>query len=104
MDKKEFQIRDEIVEYLEKKGILCWKDAKPLFSSKRGFAKSNGTPDILCVLKDGRFMGIECKTKTGKLSKAQIDFIERISHTKAIFIVARELDDVLRCLLKEKLI
>lgn len=101
---KEFEIRDQIIDFLEQKGILCWKDAKPLFTKKRGFSKSNGTPDILGVLKDGRFLGIEVKTAKGKLSEAQINFMKRISNTKAIFILARDVDDVIACLVKEKLL
>lgn len=100
---QEFEIRDRIVEYLEKRNILCWKDPKPIYTSKRGFSKSNGVPDIHAILPDGRYLGIEVKTKTGKLSDSQKKFFEKVSHTKAIVILARSLDDVMNCLTKEKL-
>lgn len=102
---KESEIRDQIVEYLRKKGVMVWKDRQVTTRPGRGtFRTSNGVPDIIGIAKDGRFIGIEVKTRTGKLSDAQIAFMERAGQTKAILILARDLKDVISYFIKEKAI
>ena len=93
----EFELRDQIIEFLHKKGIMAWKDPKPAFKpGKRAFRGSNGTPDIIGWLKDGTFLGIEVKTPEGVLSEAQKIFQERGQADGCMMFVARSLDDVLK--------
>lgn len=94
---KEFEIRDEIIAFLEAKGIACWKDPKPAFKpGKRAFKKSNGVPDILGYLHDGTFLGIEVKTPEGRISPEQREFMERAKSKGCMVFVARSIDDVIK--------
>ena len=55
-----------------------------------------GCPDVLGQLKDGRLMGVEVKSPTGKLRPEQSVFLERIRGAGGVAFVARDLRDVLR--------
>lgn len=93
----EFEIRDQIVSFLEKKGIMCWKDPKPAFKpGKRAFKKSNGVPDILGILNDGTFLGIEVKTPEGRVRPEQTEFMENAITKGAMCFIARSVDDVIK--------
>ena len=54
-----------------------------------------GIPDIIAI-KIGKFIGIEMKTETGKLSKEQADFARECVRHGGEYIVARSIDDVVR--------
>jgi hypothetical protein len=53
-----------------------------------------GVPDLICC-QDGRMIGIEVKTKTGRLSPEQEVFIKRINDAGGLAFVARDLDTVI---------
>lgn len=92
----EFEIRDQIVEFLEKKGIYCWKDRQLVSKPGKGTSvKARGVPDILGWLKDGTFLGIEVKTEKGRIRPEQDAFIERASKDGCMVFVARSLEDVM---------
>ena len=93
---KESDIRDEIVQYLEKKGCMVWLDKQAAGKTKYHFKKSAGVPDILGILRDGTFLGIEVKTAKGKVSESQESFISEASKRYAVCFVVRSLDDVLK--------
>ena len=93
----EFGIRDLIIEYLEKKNIFCWLDRQVVRKPTKGTSsKSKGVPDILGILPDGTFLGIEVKTEDGKVRPEQKVFIERAQSLGAMCFVARSLDDVIK--------
>lgn len=52
-----------------------------------------GDPDIICCYK-GLFIGIEAKTKTGKVSEIQKLRHKQIAESGGIVVVARSVDDV----------
>lgn len=56
-----------------------------------------GVPDLICCQK-GRFIGIEVKTETGRVSPEQEEFIRRINEAGGLAFVARSLDDVIETL------
>ncbi len=58
-----------------------------------GFA---GCPDVLGQLTDGRFLGVEVKSPTGKLRPEQSLFLERVRGAGGVAFMARDLRDVLR--------
>lgn len=58
-----------------------------------GFA---GCPDVLGQLTDGRFLGVEVKSPTGKLRPEQSIFLERVRGAGGVAFMARDLRDVLR--------
>ena len=101
---KESEIRDQIIEYLEKKGCMVWKDKQPTRKIRHNFSKSHGTPDILGILRDGTFLGIEVKTENGKIKDNQKKFIKKANQRYAVCFVARSLQDVIDYEKKEKII
>ena len=57
-----------------------------------------GQPDIFLIL-NGRFIGVEVKTKTGRQSEAQKNWQRNCERAGGIYILARSVDDV-RCRLE----
>lgn len=53
-----------------------------------------GQPDIQGYLKDGRALFIECKSRTGKVTPEQKEFLERAEKHNAVAFVARSVSDV----------
>ena len=54
-----------------------------------------GCPDVLGQLKDGRLIGVEVKSKTGKLRPEQSFFLERIRLAGGVAFMARNCLDVI---------
>ena len=94
-------IQDQIINYLKIRNIFVWQNktqgtfdpVKKIFR-KPGKWHLNGVADILGVLPDGIFLAIEVKTKTGRLSPHQKQFIEKVRKENGIAFVARCVDDV----------
>lgn len=57
-----------------------------------------GCPDVLGQLRDGRLLGVEVKSPTGKLRPEQSFFLERIRGAGGVSFVARDCRDVLQAL------
>lgn len=94
---KEFEIRDQICEFLAKRGIFHWKDRSLVTKPGRGTSSSaKGVPDILGILPDGTFLGIEVKTKDGRIRPEQDRFIKKATDLGGLCFVARSLDDVIK--------
>ena len=53
-----------------------------------------GMPDIVGVLPNGLFLGIEVKTATGRQSDAQKAFQSAVEDNGGVYILARSVDDV----------
>lgn len=58
-----------------------------------GFA---GCPDVIGMLRDGRFLGVEVKAPNGKLRPEQQLFIELVNNHGGVAFVAKDCRDVLR--------
>lgn len=89
----ENKLKLQIESYLKKAGIFHWRANV----GGRGRIRFNkrGVPDFCCVLPDGRFLGIECKSETGEQTKEQKDFEEELQmKTRALYLLARTLEDV----------
>ena len=106
MERPEKVIEQHILMWLRSKGVFCWKNVTGgYFDPKiKRFRKQsspyaiNGSSDILGILRDGRFLAIECKSKYGKATPDQLMFIERINFAGGLAFVAKSLEEV-----KEKL-
>lgn len=83
----EKEITKEIRSALKVLGIFHWK-------VHQGLGSVPGVPDILGIYK-GRMLGIEVKTKNGKLSDHQKRFMARINGNGGIAFVARSASDVI---------
>lgn len=71
--------------------------ARATYNGKERFFKvgESGWPDIIGATKEGKFFGIEVKTRTGVLSESQAAIGKRILSTGGLWFVARSLDDVI---------
>ena len=100
MSEYENHLTGSILQYLRLKGIFCWRQNNhPVFDPKtkryRSMNGIKGVPDILGVLPDGRALGIEVKSPKGKQSPDQIVFAEEYKERGAVYLVARQIDDVI---------
>lgn len=55
-----------------------------------------GCPDVMGQLRDGRLLGVEVKSPTGKLRPEQAVFLDRIRGAGGVAFVAHDLRDVMR--------
>lgn len=55
-----------------------------------------GCPDVLGQLRDGRLLGVEVKSRIGKLRPEQAFMLERINTAGGVAFVARDCRDVIR--------
>ena len=58
-----------------------------------GMYGTTGLPDIICCYR-GRFMGLEVKTQTGKLTKLQETTLQRIQEAKGYAYKVTSLQEV----------
>ncbi len=99
----EKDIRNSILEYLRYRGYVCKRNNSGFMfvtghnGKKRGINIGEaGWPDIEGMTKvGGRWFGIETKTASGKLSAAQEVMKERITKSGGLYVVARNMDDVI---------
>ena len=57
-----------------------------------------GCPDVLGQLKDGRLLGVEVKSRTGRLRPEQSVFLDHIRGAGGVAFIARDLQDVVKAL------
>lgn len=96
-DEKEKEIQKNILKFLWYRGIYCWRNNSGAYKTEHGsyviFGKK-GSSDIIGILPDGKFLAIEVKTRLGKLTEHQKDFLKTIKSYGGVSFVARNLDDV----------
>ncbi|MFA6242583.1 MAG: hypothetical protein WC655_16720 [Candidatus Hydrogenedentales bacterium] len=98
---RERDIQKQIVEYLSyRPDIKVWRQNCGAFVVGKRFVRFGipGQADITGIMKGGRRIEIEVKTKRGKLSPEQETFRKMIEDCGGLYIVARDLDDVLAAL------
>lgn len=98
MSTPEGKIQLEILKYLRAHGVFCFRNQPSTYNHKLHIYQSNpyvmkGTPDIIAVI-DGKFVGIEVKTPTGRISADQILFKKRLEANGGVYILARCIGDV----------
>lgn len=110
----EKEIQAKIMQWLEYNKIFAWvnKTQGTFDPVRKTFRKNKkllkGVPDILGILPDGRFLGIEVKRPGGKVSPEQLDFIEKANGLGGVCFVAFSLEDVIgdyrlyECLLQHR--
>lgn len=100
----EAQILKAIMQLLNRhpKVSKVWRQNSGTFQMQYGdktrYVRANtakGMSDIMGILKDGRTLCIEVKTRTGKVQPHQTDFLIAINKAGGIAFVARSVDDVL---------
>ena len=101
MSTPEGRIQTEVCKYLRKKRVFFWRtNNTPTYDPKMGGYRAmgeyalKGVPDILAVGKGGKLIGIEVKTKTGRLSPDQHFFATRLADRGGEYHVVRSLADI----------
>jgi len=93
----EFEIQRAILGYLKAKKIFAKRmEIRGLHKGRKNPA--TGCPDIIGVLPNGRALMIEVKTKKGKLSEEQEDWLHASADAGALVVIATSLDDVINAL------
>jgi hypothetical protein len=92
--------QNKILQWLKLQGIFAWTNkTQGTFDPRRGVFRAStqmvGIPDILGVLNDGRFLGIEVKRKPNKPTPEQVNFIQTASNLGAVCFVAYDLETVI---------
>lgn len=98
----EHDILNEILRWLadNRPDILVWRNTVGVFHTVDiGRTMRVGLPgssDLIGVLPDGRFLGIEVKTATGAERKNQLSFRRAVTKRGGVCFVARSVEDVRR--------
>jgi len=95
-------VKAEILQWLAKcrPDILCWNN--PTGKAHFGVDTNSvvryglvGSPDIIGIMPNGQFIGIECKRRDGGKQSPEQKAFERASTKRgAIYILARSVEDV----------
>ena len=92
----------EVLKALKAHPLVSWAERMNSGAAKVGnrFIRFDwpGCPDVLGQLKDGRFLGVEVKSATGRASPEQAAFLERIRGAGGVGFIARDLRDVVQAL------
>ncbi len=96
----EKDIQASILDYLHAKRIFCWKEHSSGIMINGGERYMpiglKGKSDILGILPDGRFLAIEVKRPSGRLSPDQVEFIANINNHGGLAFMAMSIDDVMK--------
>jgi hypothetical protein len=88
------------LEYLRLRGVFCWRqNSGALVTPGGGFMRAadiNGVADIIGLLPSGRFLAVECKSSRGRQSEAQRDFQAMVEGSGGLYIIARDIQDLIR--------
>ncbi len=90
---KETDIQADALDYLEMRGVFCWRNN----TGARGRVKYGklGSPDIIGIMPNGRFIGVELKKPKGRgLSDNQERFHKDALRNNAVIIVVRSAEEL----------
>lgn len=97
----EKEVQSAILDYLSwKKDLMYWRqNTNPTYNQKaqryQAMPKHSlkGVPDII-VIKNGKFIGLECKRKGEKPSEFQISFMKKCILNGGEYHIVTSIDDV----------
>lgn len=94
-------LTSSVIDWLRWKGIMAWRNNNgAVYDAKIGEYRRpakgalKGVPDIIGILPDGTFLGVEIKTGKDKLSPEQNDFLNQAIIRGAVAFEARSLECV----------
>ena len=101
-DKPEAAALCEVLKALRASPMVAWAERQNSGAAKVGnrFIRFGwpGCPDVIGQLRDGRFLGCEVKSATGRASTEQTLFLERINQAGGLGFIARNCRDVFNAL------
>ena len=92
-------VQSILLAFGSRRDMRIWRANCGVARTKTGALVRFGVPgqaDISGILIDGRRIEIECKSLTGKQTKAQQNWQKMILGMRGIYILARSVDDVKR--------
>lgn len=96
MKQLEKDIQNSIMRLLKKHGIYYWRNntgVTKIGNRIVSFGKK-GSSDIFCFF-EGKFIAIEVKSATGKLTESQVEFLAEVNKQKhCVGFVARSKEDI----------
>lgn len=102
MTRSEANIQNDILIALSKAGATVWRNNTGALQDKTGrlvrYGLCKGSSDIIGICSDGRFLAVEVKKTTGRVTDDQLRFIEAVRAKGGRAGVARSVDDALRIL------
>ncbi len=99
---KESDVVKSCLQVLAMKGIFAWRNNTgaviSMYKGKKRFIKygCKGSPDIIGIMPNGKFIGVECKKVGGKQSDDQRDFQSKVGN--GIYIVVESGSELLNYL------
>ena len=95
----EANIMNDCMIALSKAGCLIWRNNTGVLNDANGrpikFGLCKGSADLIGIAKDGRFLAVECKTRTGRVRPEQELFIAAVKRAGGRAGVARSVQDAL---------
>lgn len=87
--------------FLAKVGLYAWPNNTGSMGTPTGYISFGwpGSPDIICILPNGVFCGIECKTAKGKQSDGQKNFQRMVEKNRGLYFLVRSVDDLIEQLM-----
>jgi hypothetical protein len=100
----ESTIQKQIMLALSKAGCLVFRNNTGAVKDGDRFIRyglCKGGADIIGLTPDGRFLAVEVKTRTGRPTKEQLTFIERVNMQGGVAGIARTPEDALLLLARK---
>lgn len=86
-----------VIDYLVKNRVFHYRNNTGAVKLDKRFFRfgATGSPDIITV-KNGQYIGIECKGPKGELSDGQISFKENLEKAGGKYLVVRSIDEFIK--------
>jgi penicillin-binding protein-related factor A (putative recombinase) len=93
-------VKNNILSWLKSQKVFCWPcdsvgiwdPVRKIYRKRHSQYHLKGISDILGIYK-GKFLAIEVKSKTGRLSPEQVWFLAEVKAKGGIAFVARSIED-----------
>lgn len=99
MSRSEANILNDCMVALSSAGCMVWRNNTGVLPDKTGrpirFGLCVGSSDIIGICADGRFLAVECKSKTGRATEKQLTFIRNVIRMGGRAGVARSADEAI---------
>lgn len=98
----ENEVKNACLRWLKDRDIYAWRNNTGMVWSGNHPIRFGlvGSADIIGLLPDGRFLAVECKSKTGKQSDVQKRFQENIEQNHGVYVLAYGVEDLEEALQK----
>jgi hypothetical protein len=99
-DRSEANILNDCLVAMSAAGCLAWRNNTGQLPDKNGrpikFGLCVGSSDIIGIAPDGVFLAIECKTRMGQPTDAQVRFINSVNNSGGRAGIARNSSDAVQ--------